>query len=494
MRRERKSTVTVLPTSCSRAYLAYHHAVPRKGSPALGLWRLGFLVSLLLLALGAAGVRAAGEDGTLNEAAISETLLPNGLRLVVKEAHATDLAAIQVWIRAGGYLESEANGGIAHVIEHLVFKGSDARSGTIDSEVEPLGGLVDATTEKDWTHFACTLNGRYAERVLTAIGGTLKAPRFTEADLAAEKPLMLTELAGIPLSPEALLSRSLFRLAYQKHPYAHDVRGARDFVENVSLASVKAFYQQHYVPANMVVVVVGDVDRASIERVTRQVFGNWPAPGAASKPGAATKPAGSKLPPDEVPCAKSARELLPVLFTGSAVGIAYPAPSVREEPDTHAMDLILTLLENPEFGRITRILKGQYPFWATYETRRQPGLFTLIVQTGKDDPEPVEALLRKEMDFLANRPISPQELALAKSALRGSYALDNESYSRQAGTLGYYAAIDKWQFASSYLEKIDAITVDQVQETARKYLDSEHSVTVLQKPRNAPPARPNRSA
>jgi zinc protease len=246
----------------------------------------------------------------------------------------------------------------------------------------------------------------------------------------------------------------------------------------------------------MVVVVVGDVDRAAVERVTRQAFGNWPTAAVpAPKPGAPKLPArsvGPKLPPDEVACAKNAREVVPSFLMGSAVGIAYPAPSVREEPDTHAMDLILTLLENPEFGRITRLLKGQYEAEATYETRRQPGLFTIIVQTGKDDPEPIEALIRKEIDFLATHAVSPQELALAKSALRGSYALDNEPYSGQAGTLGYYAAIDSWQFATSYLDKMETVTPEQVLETARKFFNPERTVTVLQKPRGAPPARPNR--
>lgn len=484
-------------SSPARAVSARPTLPSQQGARGSAWWRFAVLLTLLLPVLGAVGVRAAGEEATLNEAAITETVLPNGLRLIVKEAHATDLAAVQVWIRAGGYLESAANAGTAHVIEHLVFKGSETRTAdTIDSEIENLGGLLEATTEKDWTRFACTLNGRYAERVLGVIGGTLKTPRFTEADLEAEKPVIQQELALIPFNTEALLSSVLFRMAYQKHPYSHDVRGKPDLIEKVSLAGVKAFYQQHYVPANMVVVVVGDVDRASIERATRQAFENWPsAGGAPAKPagGAKSAPAGSKLPPDEVPCAKSSRDVIPALFSGSAVGMAYAAPSVREEPDTHAMDLIMTLLEHPDFGRLTRILRGQFPLWVTYETRRQPGLVTIIAQTGKADPEPVEALLRKEIDFLTTHPVSPQELALAKSSLRGSYALDNEPYSGQAGTLGYYAAIDRWQFASSYLEKIDAITVEQVQETARKFFNSEHSVTVLQRPRNAPAARPNRS-
>lgn len=461
----------------------------RRGALAApqAVWRAA-IVAVLLLSLLAAGVRAAGEEATLSADQVKETVLPNGLRLLVKEAHVTELAAVQLWVRAGGFREDERTSGSAHMIEHLVFTGSDQRSATsLDAAVEAVGGLMEATTEKDWTRFACTVNGRYAGRVIAALAETLKQPGFTPANLELEKGIVLEELAQIPFNPDAVASRALFAMAFSAHPYRWDVRGTSRFVEAVTLPALRAYYDRHYVPANMVLVVVGDVTATTVERVTRQVFGTWPVP-----PG--VRPAPVPLPPDEIACAQPRRETLATELPFNMVGVAYPAPSVRDVPDTHAMDLILTLLEHPELGRIPRALRRQAAFQATYETRRQPGLLTLVAITGRQDPETIEALMKKEVDFLSERPVAPEELALAKAALRGSYALDNEPYSGQASTLGYYAAIERWQFASEYLSRADAVTAEELQAVARKWLRSERSVSALFRTRRPPEPQPGGNA
>ncbi|HEU4751588.1 MAG TPA: hypothetical protein VFU47_00690, partial [Armatimonadota bacterium] len=105
--------------------------------------------------------------------------------------------------------------------------------------------------------------------------------------------------------------------------------------------------------------------------------------------------------------------------------------------------------------------------------------------------EQVEALIRKEIDFLVTHPVPAAELTYAKRSLRGSYISDTETYSGQAATLGYYDSIDRWQFASDYLQHVDAVTPEQVQAVARKYLKQDESVAVLLKPRTTPaPAQP----
>jgi zinc protease len=447
------------------------------------------LVGVLLAALPA-------RTGTLDAAQVTETVFPNGLRLIIKEAHATELAAVQVWVRAGGFLEDEKTSGTAHVIEHLVFKGSETRGpGMIDAEIENLGGLLEASTEKDWTRFSCTLNGRYVGKVIPVIADALKKPLFRPADFEAEKPVIIEEIGQAALTPEGIVSQSLYGLAFKSHPYKYDVRGTAQFLEKLKPEALRAYYQKYYVPSNMTVVVVGDVDRAGVERVTRTAFqGDQPAPPASPAGSGARRGSGPfTLPPDETACARSERRVLTTDFIGGYVGVAYPAPAVREEPDTYAMDLLLTMLENEATGRLPRQLKGLAAIQATYETRRQPGLFTIVAATGKDDAEQVEALIRKEVDFLSSHPVSEAELAIAKRMLRGSFALDNEPYAGQAATLGYYASIDRWQFASDYLSRVEAVTPEQVQAAAAKYLSPDHCVSVLLKPHGGPPpTRPPR--
>lgn len=424
-------------------------------------------------------------SGTLDPAQVKETVFPSGLRLIVKESRATDLAAVQVWIRAGGFQEDAASAGTAHVIEHLVFKGTETRApGSIDDEVENLGGMLEASTEKDWTRFSCTVAGRYVGKVVSVMGDTVRNPKFRIEDFEAEKPVILEEINQVPLNPEAGIARALYQLAFKQHPYRFDVRGTPQFINKLDLENVRSFYKKHYVPSNMVVVVVGNADPAGVERAVRTAFqADQPAPKAAEL----------HLAPDEVACAKPERLDVTTPLNTGFVGLAYPSPSVKQEPEVYAMDLLLTMLEHGGVGRLPRALKNTGGVEATFETRRQPGIFYVIAVTGPENTQQVEGLLRRELDFIATHPIPENELTLAKRILHGSYALDSETFAGQASTLGYYASIDRWQFATDYLRKVDAITAEQVQATARKYLNQEHSVTVVLKPRTVPRVEPPRS-
>lgn len=436
----------------------------------------GCLAVLALLA-----VALPGRSGTLDPAHIKEFTFKSGLRLIVKESHATDLAAVQVWIRAGGFLEDERTAGTAHVIEHMVFKGTETGGpGSIDGEIENLGGLLEASTEKDYTRFGCTVAGRYVGKVISVVADALRNAEFRPQDFESEKSIILEEINQIRINPERSLSALLYEMAYQKHPYRHDVRGTPRFINQVDLAAVKAFYEKHYVPANMTVVVVGDVDTAGVERAVKSAFkADDPVPAASAAP----------LPEEEMACAEPQRRVLNAPFANGYVALAYPAPSVKDDPEVHAMDVLLTVLEHAGSGRLPRLLQGVGAVQAVFETRRQKGLLLVTAMTGPN-VEQVEALLRKEIDFLSGNLVPEAVLSLAKRELRGAFALDNEPYAGQAGTLGYYAAIDRWQFAAEYLRKIEAVTAEQVRAVAKKYLDNSRSAAVLFRPRVAAPRQP----
>lgn len=458
-----------ISTACGRHRVATH-----------GFRRRRFATLILLAALLCSLPAWAG---TLDRAQIKETVFPSGLRLVVKESRATDLASVQVWVRVGGYLEDSKTSGTAHVIEHLVFKGSESRGpGAIDDEVENVGGMLEAATDKDWSRFSCTIAGRHVGKIISVVGDALRNPRLKLEDFQAEKPVILEEISQVPLNPQANIARALYQLAYANHPYKLDVRGTPELINKLDIEAVRTFYRKHYVPANMVVVVVGNVDPAGVERAVRAAF-------LADQPAAKSTAA---PPVDERACAKPQRVEVGTPLAAGFVGIAYPAPGAKDVPDVYAMDLLLTMLEHGGVGRLPRALKATGAVEVSFETRRQPGILSVIAVTGPNNVEQVEAMLRRELDFVASRSIPAAELVFAKRLLHGSYVQDNETYAGQASSLGYYAAIDSWEFAADYLAKVDAVTVEQVQEVAKKYLDPAHTVAVLLKPRNVPPVAPPR--
>lgn len=428
---------------------------------------------LPLLALLALLAAVPAHPGTLEVSRIREKIFPSGLRLLVKEEHAAPLAAVQVWVQGGGLYETKETSGTAHVIEHLVFKGTaTGEPGSIDEEIESVGGLLSAQTEKDWTQFSCTVAGRYAERVVGVIGEALRKPAFRPKDLDDERSILLEEVQNVQRSVELAIPQQLYAMAYRTHPYQFDVRGTGEFVRGITPDAVRAYYERHYLPANITVVIVGDVDTAGITAAVEKAFD-------AGKP-ATAQPA--PLPQPELPGSLPQRKVEPVPIPNGILGLAYPAPAIADEAEVAAMDLLLTLLEHQGSGRLPRAVGNGAAVSAGFTTRRHHGLFTVTAVTAPGSVEAIEGRLRREIDFLRANPVPEAELTLAKRILAGTYRMDNEPYSGQASSLGYYAAIGNWRFACEYPAKVQAVTAEQLQEVARKYLVQEKSVAYILRP------------
>src|SRR6266852_4199047 len=247
----------------------------RQGSLALSAALL-----LPLLALVGAAPLPLRAAGTLDPASIHETVFPNALRLLVKEGHAVNLVAIQYWVRTGGFRETERNRGVAHFIEHLIFKGTDRYpEGGIDQEIEDLGGVLSAVTEKDWVMFGTTVASQYTGKALDVLGDALRHPKFRPADLELERRVIADEAAAQRLDPDRVVTDRLFHIAYPHHPYGSDVLGTPEMVKKMTRADVQQFFADQYTPSNATMVIVGDVDAATISARVRSAFGVEMTPG-----------------------------------------------------------------------------------------------------------------------------------------------------------------------------------------------------------------------
>lgn len=446
-------------------------------------WNASAVLPLLVLAWGAAALPARGA-GTLDPASIHQTVFPNGLRLLVKEGHAVNLVAIQYWVRTGGFRETERNWGVAHFIEHLIFKGTDRYpEGGIDEEIEDLGGVLTAVTEKDWVMFGTTVASQYTTRAIDVLGDALRHPKFRPADLETERRVIVDEAAAQQLDPNRVVTNRLFHLAYPHHPYGRDVLGTAATVAKMTRADVQQFFADQYTPSNATLVIVGDVETAAVVPRVRAAFGVEATPG---------NPVTTKLPGPDPPPA-GGRETLRVSGEEADYGVAFPAPAVKD-PDVHAMDILVTLLEQGTFGRLPAALSGTATsVKATFETRRQPGMLTVVASAPPAAlPRVEETVLGVLRDLAQNGPTGA-EVQATKSVLAGSYAVDNETFEGQANTLGYYDAIDGWKFAVDYLPAVARVTAAQVHAVAAKYLDPAHAVTVIMSPsagRSPPPGQP----
>jgi zinc protease len=449
------------------------------------------LAALLILLIAAACVAwhlpaARAGTATLDPAAIREQVLPNGLRVIVRESHAAGLVSVQYWVRAGVFLEDEKSNGTAHFIEHLLFKGTETRpQGAIDAEIEDLGGVLEAETDKDWTTLRATVATPFWTKALAVMADTIQHPRLRMEDMDAERSVILDEVAAGSTDPARVLVNRLFQNALPDHPYRFLTTGTPENVRQIKLGPLRDYFRKYYTPANSLLVVVGDVTPEAVLQQARTLF-----PGVGGRP--ADKPAAPPMPPaaggrpadKQVPPKEPRREVLATDFRGGYYGVAFPAPAVRQVPDVYAMDVLVTMLEQGPTGRLPALLRDQARLVkADFQTRRDPGLLTIRVSTTPDRLDQVEKTVLEELGRLRATPPPSAEVEATKSILIGSYALDNETFAGQGNTLGYYAAIDRWQFASSYLENIGKVTPEQVHAVAMKYLVPEQSTTVILRPR-----------
>jgi zinc protease len=171
-------------------------------------------------------------------------------------------------------------------------------------------------------------------------------------------------------------------------------------------------------------------------------------------------------------------------FRSGYYGVAYPAPGIATPADVYGMDVLVTLLEQHPWGRLPAVLRDDaVAVRARYQTLRQPGLLMVTAQAAPEKLDQVETRVLEEIRKLRDAPPTTAELEGTKRILAGKYAIDNETFEGQGLSLGYYAAIDRWQFACTYLDQIRAVTAEQVQQVARKYLVPERAVTVILRPR-----------
>jgi len=420
---------------------------------------------LLLLA-----VAPTGADSLPAESVKLRTL-PNGLRVLVREAHEAPLVTIDLWVRAGSSRETAQNNGVAHFMEHLLFRGTAKRGrGEVDRDIEELGATLNATTSRDWMHLYTTVASRYWQEALEVVADAIQNSALRPEDVEREQMVILDELARAAEDPVRDANQRLAELLFQKHSYRLPVAATRDSIIRIQRDQVVEFYRKYYVPNNASLVIVGDVTETEAFAAAERLFGRW-------QKREITDPEPSlDSPPDSPRHAEfKVRRGFPV------VGIGFMAPSVKEVADVCACDLLLSLLGQRD-GLLTRLLVGQGAatrVTTEFLTQRYPGIFSIVVELPEQgNPRQVEAMVVGALQQLAKTPVTEAELARAKREILGNYLFSMETTEGQASTLGFYEMIDTYQFATEYEKNVLAVTPEDIRRVVEKYLHPERRVVV----------------
>lgn len=207
------------------------------------------------------------------------TALENGLSVVVVEDHFAPVVSMNIWVNVGSADEKPAQAGLAHVHEHMLFKGTEKRAvGKIASEIEGAGGDINAFTSHDHTCYYVTMASRYFQTGLDVLADAIDNSTFNATELDREIKVILEELSRSRDIPHQKLFENLFAKSFIKHPYGRPIIGYEDVLKNLRRKDVLSFFRRHYRPSNMILVVVGDVDTKKALSFIKRKFARLKSP------------------------------------------------------------------------------------------------------------------------------------------------------------------------------------------------------------------------
>jgi zinc protease len=394
---------------------------------------------------------------------LQKHVLSNGLTVYLVPSKNVPVVALQAWIRVGSALESEAEAGISHMVEHMLFKGTRRRGvGEIALEIEAAGGDINAWTEFNNTAFHVVIASRYFETGLSVLADALQHPSFDGEELERERQVVLEEMQQGEDSPHRVNFHQLFDLAFQRHPYGRPVIGRREAVLALTRRDLLDFHRRYYAPSNMRFVVVGDIDPDRALRQIRRAF---------------------RSKRRQVPRCPSFREPLQrrprLAIRDAAVLEAYlllgfHVPGIRHE-DAPALDLAATLLGQGESSRLHRRVLRELQLVTDVSayayTPHDEGLMTVGATVYPDRlAEAVDALL-EETYRLGFDEVADEEIHKAFVLLESNTVLQRETVQGQARKLGYYAyAMGDPGYEEQYLRLLGEVTPAGLRRVMERYL------------------------
>ncbi len=409
--------------------------------------------------------------------AIRRHTLDNGVSVVLLESRAAPVVAVQVWVDVGAADESDAEGGIAHVHEHMLFKGTERRGvGQIAAEVEAAGGDINAWTSLDATVYHVVMASRHLETGVDILSDAILRSSFDPEELARELDVILEEIKRAEDSPQSRVSRALFGAAYTEHPYRRPVIGHSQVVRAFTRDQILRFYKAHYRPDRLTVVAVGDFDPAR-------------ALSAISKAFSKAKGVAGELPPRaKEPAQKEARAaglVDDVEETQLAVG--FHGPGISDD-DLFAVDVMSIILGSGESSRLLHRIRHEQrlvnEIYAYAYTPRDAGLVVVGASLHHDKLHETLHAIGDEIHRLKERPISAEELSKAKAILAADGIYQRETVEGLARRLGYWSTmIGDADFEDEYQRRVQRVSADDVQRVARRYLVPEAATVVALAPK-----------
>jgi predicted Zn-dependent peptidase len=380
--------------------------------------------------------------------------------------------AFGAWVRAASAHEAADRMGVSHLLEHMVFKGTERRTAKqIALELEALGGSLDAYTSREHTVYQARVLDEHLPQAADVIADIVFRPLLRSSDLALERKVVLEEIAMVEDTPDDLVFELHNETLWGAHPYGHSILGTRDTVRHLGVRALKDLHGRAYHPAQLVVAAAGNVEHAKLLDVLATT--GW-ADVPRGRGDLLSAPEGECEPPKTRHVEREGTQTHLVLGT---TALRYA------DPQRYALVMLSMLLgggmSSRLFQRVREELGLAYSIYTFQQFYANTGIHGVYVATGPDTARAAFDVIREELAMVAEKGLPDSEIAMGKSQLKGQMTLSLES----VGSRMYRAAAvelygDPYRSLDETLALIDAVTPDDIASVARRFFAPEKQ-TVL---------------
>ncbi len=440
---------------------------------------------------------------TVAMAEIQEFKLNNGMKIIVQEDRRAPVVVSQVWYRAGALDEVNGKTGVAHVLEHMMFKGTKkVPAGKFSRMIAAAGGKENAFTGQDYTCYFQQLEKSHLPLSMKLEADRMANLQITDAEFVKEIKVVMEERRWrTEDKPQSRVNEQFQSTAFKAHPYARPVVGWMNDLENMTAADAREWYRTWYAPNNATLVVVGDVKTAEVLKLAKQYFGPL-------KPRILHMRKPQTEPPQmgERRLVVKAPGKLPYLAMGfhvpTLVGpeLSSGAVTPQQAWEPYALDVLAGVLSGNDSARLNQKLVRETSIaldvGAGYDStsRGRESLFELVAtpSEGKTVVE-LEAALIDQIELIKTGGVTQQELDRVKAAVIAADVYQRDSMFYQAMQIGQLETMNySWRLLKEYPEKLKAVTSEQIQAVAKKYLIKDNMTVATLDPQpidpNAKPA------
>ena len=426
-------------------------------------------IPFILLLFGLCGLAVTACSSTVVKArhaeAPSRHVLNNGVRVLVQEYPSSEVVAVQLWVRAGGRDEAASELGLAHYLEHMLFKGTTTRAkGFVDRDVEAVGGRINAATSRDFTFYHVVLPGPRAVAAIEMLADISVNSSLDETELELEKKVVIEEMRLSEDTPQRHLARRLYDMVFEGHPYGRSLLGTPEIIQSLTRQTLLSFYRRHYVPESFTLVVVGPVNAPAMLEAAERTLGRLPRSGFRRLP--------QSVPTALTPNKEEVRRPGALAY----LGMGWLGPKL-DHADTPSVDLLVSILGESRSSRLQQALREQQALVnsvaSSYSALEAGGVVTVTAQLESENLSRAEAEILNQIRRIREQGVTDEELRRAITRAEADRAFRSETAEGRARLLGHAETVWRLTEELAYVDRLRSVKLDQIRLAARRYLDPE---------------------